>query len=51
MKFSISELSEIIRQRRTIYPKDYSPREVHREIIENVLSNATWAPSHGRPLP
>lgn len=51
MKFSISELSEIIRQRRTIYPKDYSPREVHREIIEKVLSNATWAPSHGMTQP
>ncbi len=51
MKFSVSELTELIRQRRTIYPKDYSPREVHREIIEKVLSNASWAPSHGMTQP
>ncbi len=51
MKFSVSELSELIRQRRTIYPKDYSPREVHREIIEKVLTNASWAPTHGMTQP
>ncbi|MDQ3102199.1 MAG: nitroreductase [Bacteroidota bacterium] len=51
MKFSVSELTELIRNRRTIYPKDHSPREVHREIIEKALSNATWAPSHGMTQP
>jgi nitroreductase len=51
MKFSVSELSELIRQRRTIYPKDYTSREVHKEIIEKVLINASWAPSHGMTQP
>ncbi len=51
MKFSVSELSELIRHRRTIYPKDYSPREVHREIIEKVITNASWAPTHGMTQP
>lgn len=51
MKFSVSELTELIRHRRTIYPKDYTSREVHREIIEKVLSNASWAPSHGMTQP
>ncbi len=51
MKFSVSEITDLIRHRRTIYPKDYTDREVHREIIERVLSNGTWAPTHGMTQP
>ncbi|MBK6830680.1 MAG: nitroreductase [Flavobacteriales bacterium] len=51
MKFSISEITELIRTRRTIFPKDYTDREVHREIVERVLTNATWAPTHGMTQP
>lgn len=51
MKFSVSELSELVKQRRTIYPKDHSPREVHKEIIERMLTNASWAPTHGMTQP
>lgn len=51
MKFSISEITELIRTRRTIQPKDYTDREVHREIVERVLTNATWAPTHGMTQP
>ena len=51
MRFSVSEISELIKHRRTIYPKDYSSREVHREVVERVLTNATWAPTHGLTQP
>lgn len=51
MKYNLSEINAIIRDRRSIYPEDYSPRKVHREIVENVLSNATWAPTHGMTQP
>lgn len=51
MKFSVSEITDLIRHRRTIYPKDYTTREVHREIVERVLTNATWAPNHGMTQP
>ena len=51
MKFSVSDLSDIIRERRTIFPKDYTTREVHRDIIERVLQNAIWAPNHGMTQP
>lgn len=51
MKFSVSEITDLIRHRRTIYPKDYTDREVHREIVERVLTNATWAPNHGMTQP
>lgn len=51
MRYSVSELTELIRERRTIQPKDYTDREVHRDIIERVLGNAVWAPNHGMTQP
>lgn len=51
MKFSVSEITELVRHRRTIYPKDYTERVVHREIIERVIGNGTWAPTHGMTQP
>ena len=51
MRFSVSELTDIIRDRRTIHPKDYTDRAVHRDIIEKVLGNGTWAPTHGMTQP
>lgn len=51
MRYSVSDLTELIRDRRTIQPKDFTAREVHRDIIERVLSNATWAPNHGMTQP
>lgn len=51
MKYNLSEINAIIRDRRSVMPEDYSARKVHREIIENVLTNATWAPTHGMTQP
>lgn len=51
MRYSLSEISAIIRDRRTIQPKDFSPRQVAREVIDQVLGNAIWAPTHGMTQP
>lgn len=51
MRYSVSDLSDLIRDRRTIYPKDYTARVVQRDIIERLLQNATWAPNHGMTQP
>ena len=51
MKYNLSEITEIIKNRRTIYPQVYSSRKVHKEIIEHLLQNATWAPTHGMTQP
>jgi nitroreductase len=51
MKFSVSEITDLIRHRRTIYPKDYTDRVVHRELVERILTNATYAPTHGMTQP
>lgn len=51
MKYNLSEITEVIRNRRTIYPEFYSTRKVHKEQIEVLLNNATWAPTHGNTQP
>ena len=51
MKYNLSEITEVIKNRRTIYPEMYSSRKVHKEIIEDLLNNAIWAPTHGNTQP
>jgi nitroreductase len=51
MKYNLSEITEVIRERRSVHPESYSSRKVHSEIIEDVLNNAVWAPTHGMVQP
>jgi nitroreductase len=51
MKYNLSEISELIKNRRTIYPEQFSTRKVHKEQIEALLNNAIWAPTHGNTQP
>lgn len=51
MRFNLSEINELMRERRTIYPEQFSTRKVHREQIEVILNNALWAPTHGNTQP
>jgi nitroreductase len=51
MRFNLSEINELIRERRTIYPEQFSERKVHKEQIEVILNNAQWAPTHGNTQP
>ncbi len=51
MKYSLSEITEIIRHRRSIVPEKFSTRKVHREQLELMLTNACWAPTHGMTQP
>jgi nitroreductase len=51
MKYNLSEISELIKDRRTVYPEQFSSRKVQREQIELILNNAIWAPSHGKTQP
>ena len=51
MRFNLSEINELIRTRRTIYPEQFSDRKVHTEQIEVLLNNAQWAPTHGNTQP
>jgi len=51
MRYNLSEITELIRNRRTIYPEQFSDRKIHREQIELILTNAQWAPTHGNTQP
>lgn len=51
MKFDLSEIVEVIRNRRTIKPEDFSTRQVHKEMLEKMLECARWAPTHGLTQP
>ena len=44
--------SELARNRRSTFPDQFVPGEkVEDEIINEILTNATWAPNHGRMEP
>ena len=51
MRFNLSEITELIKSRRTIYPEQFSDRKVHKEQLELLLNNAQWAPTHGNTQP
>jgi len=51
MRHNLSDTTALIRDRRSISPENYSSRKVHQEIVEQVLVNATWAPTHGMTQP
>lgn len=46
------EINQLIRSRRSVFPKQFEAgRRVPDELIQQVLENATWAPSHGNLQP
>ncbi len=51
MNFDVSEVSRLIRTRRSIYPAMYSGEEVDDAVINQMLENANWAPTHGLSEP
>ena len=51
MKYNLSEILEVIKNRRTIYPEKYSSRSVQKDVIEKLLNSAIWAPTHGKTQP
>lgn len=44
-------LKQIIEQRRSIFPKDYTETGISQEIIDEILNSATFAPNHKRTKP
>jgi nitroreductase len=39
-------INQLIRTRRSIFPPDYIEKEIPREIIEQIIENANYAPTH-----
>ena len=51
MKFNLSEITELIRSRRSIPPESFSSRKIQKDQIDLLLTNAQWAPNHGKTEP
>lgn len=45
------ELNQLIRNRRSIFPKNYSGEPVPDSIIQQMLENANWAPNYKHTEP
>ncbi len=46
MQFNRQEVNQLIRQRRSVFPKDYTGESVADTVVEQLLENANWAPTH-----
>ncbi|QKZ14914.1 nitroreductase [Spirosoma sp. KUDC1026] len=46
MTTSADTITELIKTRRSIFPPSYTDQEIPRELIEEVLESANYAPTH-----
>ena len=52
MNFNIEEINRLIRKRRSVFPKQFAAgKSIPEEIVNQILENATWAPTHGLTEP
>ena len=50
-QFDIETVNNLIQQRRSLFPRDFSGEKVDKKDVEQILENANWAPTHGRTEP
>ena len=43
---NVEDLNNLIRDRRSVFPKDYTGEKIADSIIWQLLENANWAPTH-----
>lgn len=48
---SPEQLNTLIRTRRALFPAAYAERPIEKDILEEILENANWAPTHKRTEP
>jgi nitroreductase len=46
MKFDVTAFNQLIKSRRSVFPKDYTGEKVDDAIVRQMLENANWAPTH-----
>ncbi len=47
MNFDINQVNQLIKHRRSTFPKQYDPgKHVDDSIVKQLLENANWAPTH-----
>ncbi len=52
MNENAENINALIRNRRSTFPKQFAEgKRIDDSVVENILENATWAPSHGNIQP
>lgn len=51
MTYDVDQFDALIRNRRSVFPKDYTADRVPDAIIHKMLEHARWAPTHKRTEP
>jgi nitroreductase len=52
MEYNVEEINRLIRKRRSVFPRQFEPGKIIPDkIVEQILENATWAPTHGLTEP
>lgn len=52
MAYNIEEFNDLIKNRRSVFPKQFDQeKKIDDAIINQILENANWAPSHGQTEP
>ena len=52
MQYDPEVLNHLIRNRRSVFPKQFDAgKKIPAEIIQQIIENATWAPTHGMTEP
>jgi len=44
--YNTNEISKLIRNRRSVFPPQFSGEVIRKEIMLEILENANWAPTH-----
>ncbi|MBX2842291.1 MAG: nitroreductase [Flammeovirgaceae bacterium] len=51
MDFNTEEINRLIKSRRSVFVDQFSEQKIDKSIIQQLLENANWAPSHGKTEP
>ena len=51
MRHNLSDITALIKDRRSFAPEQHSARKVHRDVVEEILRAGIWAPTHGMTQP
>ena len=46
VKYLNMDINQLIRKRRAVFPPFYSDKPIEKSILNQILENANWAPSH-----
>lgn len=46
MNFDLQAFDDLIKNRRSIFPRDYTGEPIDDLIVEKIVESATWAPTH-----